>query len=212
MNEDGLNDIGVIEEELECARLIQRKKDMSPVESPYYKIYPVQWYIFIKDRWLYDQSLNGKILSISKRELPLIGLVKSPVDYVKEFCFKRNICLMEYSDFGVQSMAYELIGFQWYQWESHGAPDPNIKYNIKVVVYRNISLEEVQKLYTVNRNKKEDYRYIEYGNVMRYIDRQMKQIDEMRTTDSDLENTDFYDDLKTTILNTSIKIATNLGQ
>ena len=58
---------------------------------------------------------------------------------------------------------------------------PNYKYDIKVVVYRDISLNEIESLLPVSKTKKQDFRYIEYHDSIKYLNRnidKVKQIDE----------------------------------
>jgi hypothetical protein len=74
---------------------------------------------------------------------------------------KTNTIVLGYDDFGPQAMSYEWIGMGWYQWNSQGPDDPNAKDDVKVVVYRNISLDEVKRMYPVIEEK-QDYRYLEY--------------------------------------------------
>jgi len=74
---------------------------------------------------------------------------------------KTNTIVLGYDDFGPQVMSYELIGKEWYQWNSQGPDDPNARDDIKVVVYRNVSVDEVRRKYPVIE-KQQDYRYLEY--------------------------------------------------
>lgn len=74
---------------------------------------------------------------------------------------RSKTVVMQYEDFGPQVMSYEYIGMQWYQWDSEGGDDPNRTFDIRVVVYRNISLNEVEKMYPVIKQR-QDYRYLEY--------------------------------------------------
>src|SRR5216117_3865871 len=62
---------------------------------------------------------------------------------------KTNIIVLSYDDFGPQVMSYEQIGKEWYQWNSQGPDDLNSRDDIKVVVYRNVSLDEVKRKYPV---------------------------------------------------------------
>jgi len=87
---------------------------------------------------------------------------------------KRTI-VMNYSDFGPQAAAWEYIGMKWWQWESHGGSNPGTKYDIKVIVYRSIPLAEVQKIYPVNQEKKQDYRYLEYAKALEYLDKTIEE-------------------------------------
>jgi hypothetical protein len=74
---------------------------------------------------------------------------------------RSKTVIVEYDDFGPSAMSYEYIGLGFYQWDNEGGDDPNRKFDIKVVVYRNISLDEVRQKYPVI-NEKQDYRYLEY--------------------------------------------------
>jgi len=74
---------------------------------------------------------------------------------------KSNTLTLQYQDFGPQVMSYELIGMEWYQWNSQGPDDPNANDEVKVVVYRKIPLKEVERRYPVIEGK-QDYRYLEY--------------------------------------------------
>ena len=82
--------------------------------------------------------------------------------------------------------------------------------NIKVIVYKNISLNEVQKFYPVIKDKKQDYRYVEYNQVLAYLDKKIKEIERFRREDSDQENKDLYDSLQNTLNNTKGEILERL--
>jgi len=87
-----------------------------------------------------------------------------------------NALVLDYSDFGPQAMAYELIGFQWWQWENPCCSEPDSIYNIKVVVYKDIALNKVKALFPVNPEQQQDYRYLEYSKAISYL---TEHIDEM---------------------------------
>ncbi|KHD06928.1 hypothetical protein PN36_23915 [Candidatus Thiomargarita nelsonii] len=91
-----------------------------------------------------------------------------------------NALVLDYSDFGPQAMAYELIGFQWWQWEKPCCSEPDSIYNIKVVVYKDkdIALNEVKALFPVNPEQQQDYRYLEYSKAVSYLTEHI-QDDEM---------------------------------
>ncbi len=77
--------------------------------------------------------------------------------------------VLEYEDFGPPIIAHELIGSDWWQWQSHGDSRPR-KYDIRVVVYKNIPLAEVKTLYPVIPLKNQDYRYVNYDDTLKYLD------------------------------------------
>lgn len=80
-----------------------------------------------------------------------------------------NTLVLDYDDFGPQVIAHEIIGMQWWQWQNHGESRPTF-YDIKVVVYNNLSLESVKMLYPVNEARREDYRYVSYKTAINYLD------------------------------------------
>lgn len=83
--------------------------------------------------------------------------------------------MLPYDAFGPQVVAHELIGMEWWQWDSHGDSEPK-EYPIKVVVYWNQSLEETKKRYPVIREKEQDYRYVEYEAAKRHLTEKAKEL------------------------------------
>jgi hypothetical protein len=79
-----------------------------------------------------------------------------------------NTIVLSYDELGPQAAVFELIGFQWYQWNGHGSDDPTTIDDIKVVVYRNISFAKVKEMYLVIEGK-QDYRYLDYTIAMAYL-------------------------------------------
>ncbi len=81
---------------------------------------------------------------------------------------KSNTLVLKYEDFGPQVIAHEILGMEWWQWSDHGDSRPK-EYNILVVVYRNIDLEVVSKLYPLNMDLNHDYRYLKYADAIHYL-------------------------------------------
>ena len=81
-----------------------------------------------------------------------------------------NAIVLSYSELGPQVLVYELIGYEWYQWNNHGDSDPNTMDDVKVVIYRNIPLEKVKEIYPVIKGK-QDYRYLDYETAVDYINK-----------------------------------------
>jgi hypothetical protein len=77
---DGLVDIGVIKDEIECVDRYNQAEDKEWKE-PRYKQYPVVWYIFRSNSWELKSSYSGKLPG-SVTELPLIGMAARDVDEV----------------------------------------------------------------------------------------------------------------------------------
>lgn len=80
-----------------------------------------------------------------------------------------NTVLFKYEDFWPPVAANELIGMDWWQWQTSGDPRPR-EYDIKVVIYKDISLKDVKQLFPVNPSVHQDYRYVEYSIVVDYLD------------------------------------------
>ena len=78
---DGMTDIGVVKEELECFPSRDQKRDVDFVDGPFYKQEPVAWFVFNKNSWKFEPSWSGRFPT-HYQELPLIGIEKTPVDYV----------------------------------------------------------------------------------------------------------------------------------
>lgn len=84
--------------------------------------------------------------------------------------------VFDYDDFGPQILAHEVIGFQWYQWNSTGDPDPNKMDTIKIVVYWDEPLEEIKEKYPVDPEKEQDYRYLSCEKAMEYLESSISQL------------------------------------
>jgi len=77
---DGLTDIGVVKEELQCVQG-KKRQDVDEMVDPFYKQDPVAWYVFRDNAWKLEPSFSGKFPE-HHLELPFIGIDRSPVDYV----------------------------------------------------------------------------------------------------------------------------------
>lgn len=84
--------------------------------------------------------------------------------------------LFDYSDFGPQAMSNEIIGYEWWQWDSHGHPSPDTEYDVKVVVYRDIALETVQRKFPISKKEKKDFRYLEFRTAVDYLNKNSSEL------------------------------------
>lgn len=84
INHDGLIDIGATEEVVRCDRIYDEEKDTDKMFGPFYEKHPIQWYIYSDAHWKYESSFNGHYPHTQYLKLPLINLVKSPVDFIRE--------------------------------------------------------------------------------------------------------------------------------
>ena len=110
----------------------------------------------------------------------------------------EDLLVLKYNDFGPQAAAYELIGMEWWQWDNHGSSDPNMSYDINVVVYRDTTLPQVKKAYPVVPAKNRDYRYLSYAKAIDYLKRYTEE--------------DSYPELKETLLKTHLRIENHFGR
>jgi hypothetical protein len=99
--------------------------------------------------------------------------------------------VLPYGSFGPQAMSYEVLGFEWWQWQPHGDSRPR-KYDVRVVVYCNASTDAVARLYPVDRKAERDYRHITYDRALSFLDENIQQdvdpalTDELRATRKEL--------------------------
>lgn len=223
INYDGLIDIGATKEEVRCDWMYDEEKDIDKMSGPFYEKYPIQWYIYLDAHWKYESSFNGQYPHTKHLRLPLIALVKSPVDFVREtygerlknvpstnkqeHILKKQTVVFRYADFGPQAMAYELIGYNWYQWDCSGCGNPRKRHDIKIVVYRNINLSKVKELYPIIVGET-DYRYIDYNKGVNFLNH--KIVDLTHSLKNDKENSDLYLSIKNTLEETRNKIIREL--
>lgn len=97
--------------------------------------------------------------------------------------------LLEYDEFGPQVLAHELIGMEWYQWDTHGYEEEDHEYNIKIVVYKGMDLDTVKKTYPVIKDKR-DYRYVECRKAIRFLEKTIKFCKEGIAADDSLKGAD----------------------
>ncbi|PYS56854.1 MAG: hypothetical protein DMF74_27555, partial [Acidobacteria bacterium] len=105
----------------------------------------------------------------------VFGVIAFPIWVHHNRSHFPNSFAMRYSDFGPPSSSYELLGSEWYQWNSQGPDDPNGRDDVKVVIYRNVDLPTVKRTYPIFKGKS-DYRYIEYREVMDFLEKRMEEL------------------------------------
>lgn len=82
IDHDRFMDLGVRQEALTCR---QRATDAGEItEGPYYQVQPLRWYRYGEGRYTHDPRYDGRFPGSDHWELPMIGLVKGPVEYVQE--------------------------------------------------------------------------------------------------------------------------------
>ncbi|MBN1271655.1 MAG: hypothetical protein JXB26_05235 [Candidatus Aminicenantes bacterium] len=88
---NGLTDIGIVKEKIWCEEYFDKKNQTDSLSGPYYKKQPIKWYLFISDNWRCQSAYDGMKPEGQFLKLPLIGLIKSPVDFVKDMMGDRII-------------------------------------------------------------------------------------------------------------------------
>jgi len=96
---------------------------------------------------------------------------------------KGGELVLPYSAFGPPAMSHELIGTEWWQWDSHGDDDPRSSPPVKVVVYWDQSLDKTKEKYPVDRGKELDFRYVEYAAAVSYFEKALMELDKMAKED-----------------------------
>jgi predicted HTH transcriptional regulator len=94
--------------------------------------------------------------------------------------------ILPYSIFGPQVAAYELIGKEWWQWDSQG-DDNDRNYPIKVVVFWEKTREETAERHPVNQEKLEDFRYIEYSKAITQMENTIKDFKTAKLDATDIK-------------------------
>ena len=84
INNDGLTDIGVTLEKIWCEEESNQEQQIDVMSGPYYKKYPIEWYILKGNTWERAPQYNGIRPKQAIMKLPMIGLKKSPVEFVRE--------------------------------------------------------------------------------------------------------------------------------
>ena len=100
VNCDGRLDIGVTEERLECESGIHDAPGADPESAtmtsrprrnqPSHGVGPRRWHVAVGNVWVAEPDHDDRLPCGGLRELPLIGLVKSPVDFVLETYTSRS--------------------------------------------------------------------------------------------------------------------------
>jgi len=88
INNDGFTDLGIIAEKIWCEHENDPRAERESISGPFYHKQPIKWYIFQSTSWQYNTKLNQNIPD-NLIKLPLIGLSKSPVEFLIEILGNR---------------------------------------------------------------------------------------------------------------------------
>jgi len=91
INDDGFTDLGVVRERIWCEEYFDEKEQVDSISGPFYQKQPIKWYIFGSTKWKYQSKSDGMKPKNALIRLPLIGLIKSPVEFVKDILGDRII-------------------------------------------------------------------------------------------------------------------------
>jgi hypothetical protein len=136
---------------------------------------------------------NGELMGEKRKIFYEVGAVTAVVvlvglsmwyisqkQYAEEPSAQKPYAVFDYEDFGPQAMAWESLGMQWWQWNSFGDNDPAHRDDVKVVVYAGVPLAEAKEVYPVDEARKQDYRYIAYDDAMKYLDRNIRELENQK--------------------------------
>ena len=86
INGDRIMDLGVVKEQITWKTRLNGRRDgtLAHQVGPSYVEQPVRWYVLAGNRWIRQPQYDGQFPKGEYLKLPLIGLVKSPVDFVDE--------------------------------------------------------------------------------------------------------------------------------
>jgi hypothetical protein len=93
VNHDSLTDIGVELEKIWCEEVPDKNNQMSHMSEPYYKKYPIEWLILKEGNWKMATQYRGFLIKEKTSELPMIGLTKNPVEFIREIYQREHINL-----------------------------------------------------------------------------------------------------------------------
>lgn len=102
-----------------------------------------------------------------------------------------EVFIAKYEDFGVSHYSSKLLGVNVWQWHDVDNHKPG-GFNIKVVVYRGVSLEQVRQSFPVIPEQKQDYRYVEYTKAVEYFTGTLDELDVFMKTLTFEEAGEFY--------------------
>ena len=109
----------------------------------------------------------------------LTSCVNTGQNYDKGITLTANsegVFVAQYGDFGPPQLSNKLIGNKWWQWDDPENHQP-VTYNVKVVVYRDISLKTVKHAFPVIPEEKQDYRYVSYEEASEYFDQTIAELE-----------------------------------
>lgn len=87
---------------------------------------------------------------------------------------QEQTLIFDYSDFGPQAMAQELLGKSWWQWQSSEESLLSSE-DVQIIVYQGIPISILKKRYPDDLDKGRDYRYIKYEDALEYLNQKIDE-------------------------------------
>lgn len=88
INRDGMFDVGIIKEEIICNETANVLNVSH--KDPFYIQEKIKWFVFKDQGWIYNKKLDKRFPDSYYFYLPLLGMAKTPIDFVKEFNLSRK--------------------------------------------------------------------------------------------------------------------------
>lgn len=114
-----------------------------------------------------------------------------------------NFIILDYVDFGPQDIAEELIGPNYWQWDSGQYSKPQ-NFDIKIIVYREMELDKIKKMFPVDKTNKKDFRYVHYLAAISWHDERISYFNQELASNLGDKNISFY--ILRTLYSNSLKI------
>jgi len=87
--------------------------------------------------------------------------------------------LFEFDAFGPPSMAFEVLGQEWWQWDAEGHAFEASGGTVWVVVYRQLPPDELRHRFPVIQGLACDHRYLEVADAVAYLGKAIEELEEL---------------------------------
>ena len=84
-----------------------------------------------------------------------------------------------YQDFGPQSMAYDFLGNEIWQWQEQSGGDPMAEYPIQVIVYAPAKEAQAKARFVVDAAEQADFRYVSHSGALDYLEKNINELEEL---------------------------------
>jgi len=91
INNDGFTDLGIITEKIWCEDNTDPRQETISISGPFYNKQNIKWHVFQSTRWKHQTKFDQIIPESILLRLPLIGMSKSPVKFIRDVLGNRII-------------------------------------------------------------------------------------------------------------------------